>query len=239
MNYIYPDADFGLPRLEPTSDQEGVPEVEEEEEEEEEGAAADVIPEAEAEAEAEAEEAEAEAEEGVSEPAVELEEEEVSEPAVEPEEEEVSEPAAEPARPVIQSRKKKNPASVGVSRGTRAGLQFPVGRIHRKLRTGTGTGKRISANAPVFLAAVLEGLAVEVLVQAGEETVRDGRQRITPRDINLALRMDDDLDRLSHRAFVVGGGPRPLLRCVAGDTFLSKKDRRRARRAARETTSPA
>jgi histone H2A len=44
------------------------------------------------------------------------------------------------------------------SRSSRAGLQFPVGRIHRLLRKGH-YAQRVGAGAPVYLAAVLEYLA--------------------------------------------------------------------------------
>jgi histone H2A len=47
------------------------------------------------------------------------------------------------------------------TRSSRAGLQFPVGRLHRFLREGR-YGERVGAGAPVFLAAVLEYLTVEV-----------------------------------------------------------------------------
>lgn len=42
-----------------------------------------------------------------------------------------------------------------VSRSEKAGLQFPVGRIDRKLRKGMYS-QRVGAGAPVYLAAVLE-----------------------------------------------------------------------------------
>lgn len=41
-----------------------------------------------------------------------------------------------------------------VTRSSRAGLQFPVGRIHRLLRKGN-YADRVGAGAPVYLAAVL------------------------------------------------------------------------------------
>jgi hypothetical protein len=41
------------------------------------------------------------------------------------------------------------------SRSAKAGLQFPVGRIHRLLRRGN-YAQRIGAGAPVYLSAVLE-----------------------------------------------------------------------------------
>ena len=40
------------------------------------------------------------------------------------------------------------------SRSSRAGLQFPVGRIHRLLRKGN-YAERVGAGAPVYLAAVM------------------------------------------------------------------------------------
>ena len=52
------------------------------------------------------------------------------------------------------------------SRSSKAGLQFPVGRIHRMLRKGN-YAQRIGAGAPVYLAAVLEYLAAEILELAG------------------------------------------------------------------------
>ena len=42
-----------------------------------------------------------------------------------------------------------------MSRSSKAGLQFPVGRIHRLLRKGN-YAQRVGAGAPVYLAAVLE-----------------------------------------------------------------------------------
>jgi len=45
--------------------------------------------------------------------------------------------------------------SKGKSRSIRAGLQFPVSRIHRHLRKG-GYSERTAGGSPVYLAAVLE-----------------------------------------------------------------------------------
>jgi histone H2A len=45
--------------------------------------------------------------------------------------------------------------SKGKSRSTRAGLQFPVSRVHRHLRKGSYS-ERIAGGSPVYLAAVLE-----------------------------------------------------------------------------------
>ena len=49
-----------------------------------------------------------------------------------------------------------------VSRSARAGLQFPVGRIHRHLKTRTTSHGRVGATAAVYSAAILEYLTAEV-----------------------------------------------------------------------------
>ena len=60
-----------------------------------------------------------------------------------------------------------------ITRSTKAGLQFPVGRIARYLKQGK-YATRIGAGAPVYLAAVLEYLAAEVLELAGN-AARDNK----------------------------------------------------------------
>ena len=63
--------------------------------------------------------------------------------------------------------------SKGKTRSSRAGLQFPVGRIHRFLRKGN-YGERVGAGAPVYLAAVMEYLTAEILELAGN-AARDNK----------------------------------------------------------------
>lgn len=53
-------------------------------------------------------------------------------------------------------------AKKATSRSSKAGLQFPVGRIARFLKAGK-YAERVGAGAPVYLAAVLEYLAAEVV----------------------------------------------------------------------------
>jgi len=56
-----------------------------------------------------------------------------------------------------------------VTKSTKAGLQFPVGRIHLFLKTGR-YAKRIGKTAAVYLAAVAEYLSAEGVYNATAST---------------------------------------------------------------------
>ncbi|KAJ7787337.1 histone 2A, partial [Mycena olivaceomarginata] len=81
------------------------------------------------------------------------------------------------------------------SRSSKAGLQFPVGRIHRLLKKGNYS-KRVGAGAPVYPAAVLEYLAAEILELAGNAARDNKKRRIVPRHLQLAIRNDEELSKL-------------------------------------------
>ena len=99
------------------------------------------------------------------------------------------------------------------SRSARAGLQFPVGRVHRFLRKGN-YAQRIGAGAPVYLAAVLEYLAAEILELAGNAARDNKKTRIIPRHLQLAIRNDEELNKLLSGVTIAQGGVLPNIQAV-------------------------
>ena len=104
-------------------------------------------------------------------------------------------------------------ATRAVSRSSKAGLQFPVGRIARFLKQGRFS-ERVGAGAPVYLAAVLEYLAAEVLELAGNAAKDNKKSRIVPRHIQLAIRNDEELNKLLANATIASGGVLPNINAV-------------------------
>ncbi|GAB5355741.1 hypothetical protein AAMO2058_000231500 [Amorphochlora amoebiformis] len=99
------------------------------------------------------------------------------------------------------------------TRSARAGLQFPVGRISRFLRKGRYAA-RVGGGAPVYLAAVLEYLTAEILELAGNAARDNKRSRIIPRHVQLAIRNDEELNKLLGGVTIASGGVLPNIHAV-------------------------
>lgn len=109
-------------------------------------------------------------------------------------------PESEAGAPGEKSADKKK----STSKASKAGLLFPVPKINKRMGK-SGWTERVGGTAPIWVAAVVEYIAGEIVQAAGETCTTGGKhKRITPRDVILAVRNDPDLNRLfaGHKALV-------------------------------------
>lgn len=105
-----------------------------------------------------------------------------------------------------------------MSRSVRAGVTFPVGRIHRLLKKGN-YAERIGTGSAVYFAAVLEYLCAEILELAGNASRDNKKHRIAPRHILLAVKNDEELNKLLAGVTISEGGVIPNIQA----SLLPKK----------------
>lgn len=91
-----------------------------------------------------------------------------------------------------QKIRKKKPYT---SRSEEAGIVLPVGRLHHYLKRDKHAD-RLSMAAPVFLAAALEYLVVDLMEMAGNAASDNKKTRKNPRHIQLAVGKDEEFKQL-------------------------------------------
>merc|ERR1711981_1211084 len=104
-------------------------------------------------------------------------------------------------------------AGKSTSKSARAGLQFPVARVGRYMRNQR-LAPRLGSGAPVYMAAVLEYLCAEILELAGNAARDNKRKRIIPRHLQLAVRNDEELNKLLGNVTIAAGGVLPNIHQV-------------------------
>jgi histone H2A len=94
-----------------------------------------------------------------------------------------------------------------VSRSARAGLHFPVGRIHMRLKDGLLRKQRCGGSAAIYCAALLEYLTAELLELAGHaaKELDPDTRRLKPRHLLLAIRGDEELGKVVNATIAEGG----------------------------------
>jgi histone H2A len=101
--------------------------------------------------------------------------------------------------------KGKATGSKQMSRSSKAGLSFPVGRIARMLKSGR-YAERVGIGAPVYLAAVLEYLVAEILEVSCMVVKQNKKTRIVPRYIFLGLKEDEEFNKLFQHTIITASG---------------------------------
>ncbi|KAK1646794.1 hypothetical protein QYE76_064599 [Lolium multiflorum] len=129
-------------------------------------------------------------------------------------------------------RKAGGPRKKSVTRSVKAGLQFPVGRVGRYLKKGR-YAQRVGTGAPVYLAAVLEYLAAEVLELAGNAAKDNKKSRIIPRHLLLAVRNDEELGKLLAGVTIAHGGVLPKINPVLLPKKTAQKEPKSPKKAAK------
>jgi histone H2A len=149
----------------------------------------------------------------------------------------VSEKEASQAMPAKTGKSGRGAAPAATkktSSSSKAGLQFPVGRIGRYLKRGR-YAPRVGAGAPVYLASVLEYLTAEILELAGNAATENKKNRIVPRHIQLAVRNDEELNKLLGGVTISQGGVLPNVHSV----LLPKKSAAAEAAATATAAAPA
>lgn len=95
-----------------------------------------------------------------------------------------------------------------ISMAIRSGLVFPPCRSYNHMKQRKVCPK-ISKTASVYMAAVLEYLASDLLEMAGDAAKAAKIKRITPRQITLAMFGDEEFSRFVKNRYVDGGGVTP------------------------------
>lgn len=95
--------------------------------------------------------------------------------------------------------------SARMSRAARAELNFPVGRVHSRLKEGLFRRQRCGASAAIYCAALLEYLTSEVIELAGAAAKAQKTERIKPRHLLLAIRGDEELNQVVNATIAHGG----------------------------------
>lgn len=91
-----------------------------------------------------------------------------------------------------------------MSKSAKLDLTLPISRVQHKLKATGGT-KRVGASASVYLTAVLDYVASEILENATQLVSETKRKTISPEIMLEAVRSDPELSQVYGRTSVLIG----------------------------------
>lgn len=103
--------------------------------------------------------------------------------------EKVSLPELEPPLEVCDDLAKK------VVRSQKHGLHFNVGTLSKYIRQGKYSD-RIGSNVPVYVSAIMQYISTELSDVCSDVAQAEGKTKVKPRHIMLAIRKDEELNKL-------------------------------------------
>merc|ERR1739847_166164 len=104
---------------------------------------------------------------------------------------------------------KKNAEKTAKSKkALQAGLQFPVNRMRRNLKKVTKA--KVTKEAAIYAAAILEYCCAEVIELAGEKAIAKKKKRIMPRHVMVAIKGDEELNKLAGKVIIASAGSMPV-----------------------------
>jgi histone H2B len=133
------------------------------------------------------------------------------------------------------------------TQAAKAGLIFNVGRVKRHLKDNITL--RVSADTPVFLAAVLEYMTAEILELAGRNAESRSRKTIDSKAVHYSIREDDELSGVFSDALIVhaprkrshkqrSASPHQAAPAEAEQPPAPKKTKAAPKKRARKETTP-
>ena len=110
--------------------------------------------------------------------------------------------------PGARGRVKGQVVKKSQTKSSRCDLIFPVGRCNSLIRKGR-YAKACGVGGGIFMAAVLEYVCCEVLELAGNACSEQKKKQITPRHIMLAMKNDEEINKLLATTTIATGGTLP------------------------------
>ena len=108
------------------------------------------------------------------------------------------------------------------SRQVKAGLIFPPALVDKFLRR---SNKMVTRTSPIYLSSIIENITEKILICSVDVCNKNKRVRITIRDLELGVRLDDVLNHLfsSMNITFLGGGVIPYIH----SSLLDKKEKKK------------